>query len=161
MPAVDTVNGNSASDCLGTERLPSKPAPAVVLRTSALVLAILPVALLMVASRLEPNPQGLGTHQQLGLPPCSMRVVFGIRCPGCGMTTSWAHFTRGQWQRSWQVNSGGFLLACFSILVALMALRSGWNAQFPSLKTQKIVTIALVAIGVVTLIDWAIRLMTG
>jgi hypothetical protein len=77
------------------------------------------------------------------------------------MTTSWAHFTRGQWLRSWQVNPGGFLLACFSSLVAFMALRSGWNAQLPSLKTQRIVTVALVAIGVVTLIDWAIRLMTG
>jgi hypothetical protein len=161
MPAVDTVNGNPASDRPGTERLPSKPPQASVFRTSALVIALLPVALLMVASRLEPNSQGLGTHQQLGLPPCSMRVVFGIRCPGCGMTTSWAHFTRGQWLRSWQVNSGGFLLACFSIFVAFMALRSGWNAQIPPLKTQRIVTVALVAIGVVTLIDWAIRLMTG
>jgi hypothetical protein len=161
IPTVDTVSGLPASERPDTERLPSKPSQVGVFRTSALAIAILPVALLMVASRLEPNSQGLGTHQQLGLPPCSMRVVFGIRCPGCGMTTSWAHFTRGQWLQSWQVNSGGFLLACFSILVACMALRSGWNAQLPSLKTQRIVTVVLVTIGVATLIDWTIRLMAG
>ena len=45
---------------------------------------------------LKPNPQGFGTHRSLGLPPCSIRVMFGIPCPSCGMTTSFSHFVRGQ-----------------------------------------------------------------
>jgi hypothetical protein len=127
-------------------------------RTGALMLALVPISLLVTASQLEPSSSGLGTHQQLGLPPCSMRVLFGIRCPGCGMTTSWAHFTQGQWARSFQVNAGGFLLACFSIVLGTLALRTGFSGQMPSLRSQQAVTFTAVGIAVVTLLDWIMRL---
>jgi hypothetical protein len=132
-----------------------------VFRLSALMTAVVPIVLFLVASRLEPSSRGLGTHQQLGLPPCSMRVLLGIRCPGCGMTTSWAHFTRGQWQRSWLVNSGGFLLAWFSIAVAGLALQSCFLGRLPSVSTQRTLIFVLVGIGMVTLIDWTARLAAG
>ena len=35
-------------------------------------------SLFVIATRLEPASQGLGTHHQLGLPPCSLRVLFNI-----------------------------------------------------------------------------------
>src|SRR5262245_11862434 len=69
------------------------------------------VALLVTASRLTPSPQGLGTHRQLGLPPCTVLDWFGIRCPSCGMTTSWAHVARGRVLAATQANAGGALLA--------------------------------------------------
>lgn len=128
-------------------------------RLTALLTAIIPIALLIVASRLQPSSNGLGTHQQLGLPPCSMRVMFGIRCPGCGMTTSWAHFTRGQWQQSWQVSRGGFLLAWFSLAAAGLALQASYRARLPSATTQKTIVAALIGIALVILIDWLWRLM--
>ena len=46
------------------------------------------------AVRLQPAREGLGTHQQLGLPPCTFRVLFDRPCPSCGMSTSWAHLVR-------------------------------------------------------------------
>ncbi len=128
-------------------------------RIAAFVIAVVPISLLGVANVLEPNSKGLGTHQQLGLPPCSMRVLFGLRCPGCGMTTSWSYFTRGQFVSSAQVNSGGFLLAIFSILVAFLALRTFWSARLPTLRAQRQVTVTLVVIGVVTMMDWVMRLI--
>ena len=64
-----------------------------------------------VALSLEPNPRGYGTHQGLGLPPCTFRFLLGIPCPSCGMTTSFSHFIRGQFVRSFQANAAGFLLA--------------------------------------------------
>jgi hypothetical protein len=128
------------------------------IRFAALVIAVVPIGLFGLASTLEPNSKGLGTHQQLGLPPCSMRVLYGFRCPGCGMTTSWAHFTRGQFQHSARVNSGGFLLAIFSLLVAFLSLRTFWSARIPSLRMQQYVTVTLVVIAIVTLMDWAMRL---
>jgi hypothetical protein len=127
----------------------------------AFSLAILPLTLLAVASRLQPNSAGLGTHQQLGLPPCSMRVMMGIRCPSCGMTTSWAHFMHGQWVSSFQVNAGGFLLAGFSLAFAWIAMRTGWSGQYPSLATQRACAVAIMVIAAVTLVDWTFRLLTS
>ncbi len=42
-------------------------------RLALLAVAVVPLAMLAVATQLEPSAAGLGTHQQLGLPPCSFR----------------------------------------------------------------------------------------
>lgn len=76
-----------------------------------LAVGLVLVSLLVTAARLAPNPRGMGTHQQLGLPPCSFVMLAGIRCPACGMTTSWAHLLRGQVLQSAHANAGGMLLA--------------------------------------------------
>src|SRR4051794_37193182 len=68
-------------------------------------------AVLGVARRLEPDPRGYGTHTQLGLYPCMFARVTGVLCPSCGMTTSFAWFMRGRWERSWRANPAGSLLA--------------------------------------------------
>src|SRR5436309_15713317 len=36
----------------------------------------------------EGQPRELETHCQLGLPPCSFKLMTGKPCPSCGMTTS-------------------------------------------------------------------------
>ena len=123
-----------------------------------LVVALVPLGLLVVATQLQPNPAGLGTHQQLGLPPCSFRVLLGIRCPGCGMTTSWAYFVRGQWGASMSVNAGGFLLAAAGLATSLIFTRSACSGRLPGVNTQKGMTLVLLGIAIVTLIDWASRL---
>ena len=43
---------------------------------------------------LEPSASGVGTHTQLGLPPCGLYAWTGLPCPGCGLTTSFAHLAR-------------------------------------------------------------------
>ena len=80
-----------------------------------------------LAVSLAPNPAGFGTHQQLGLPPCSFQTMFGIPCPSCGMTTSFSHFVRGQWLRAAAANLGGLLLAILllSITWIVPALSTG------------------------------------
>ena len=89
--------------------------------------------------------------------PDSMAGKAG-RCPSCGMTTSWAYFVRGQWLQSLRVNSGGFLLACFSLILAVLAIQTCWTARPPSVATQQWVTTISVSILAVTLLDWAFRL---
>ncbi len=44
---------------------------------------------------LTPSPDHVGTHQQLGFPPCSFRAVFGLPCPGCGGTTAVCYMLHG------------------------------------------------------------------
>ena len=127
-------------------------------RFVAAISALTPLTLLIVARFLSPSQQGLGTHQQLGLPPCSMRVMFGIRCPGCGMTTSWSHFTRGQWLQSLQSNIGGFLLAIVALIVVWLSARTLKSGELPSYRTQQWFTYLLIGVIVVSLLEWIGRL---
>ena len=130
------------------------------IRVAATLIALIPLTLLVIAGNLTPAQQGLGTHQQLGLPPCSLRYLAGIRCPACGMTTSWAYFTKGNWLSSLQVNAGGFLLACLSIATIGIATESVRFGRIPSQRVQKFYALACVAILVVTLLDWIGRLQS-
>ena len=128
-------------------------------RMLAAVIALLPITALAVARALEPSSSGLGTHHQLGLPPCSMRVLLGIRCPGCGMTTSWSHFTRGNWQQSLETNVGGFCFALLAIWIAYLATVTTVTARPPSPSQQKWVALIGAGIFLVSLIQWAHRLV--
>ncbi|MBL8059631.1 MAG: DUF2752 domain-containing protein [Chthonomonas sp.] len=58
---------------------------------------------------LAPNPQGHGTHQQLGLPPCPSVFLFGRLCPGCGLTTSFTAVIHGDLKAAWSANPFGVL----------------------------------------------------
>ncbi len=63
---------------------------------SAAALYMLLFAAAFCASRsIEPSPSGVGSHTQLGLPPCGFYAATGIPCLSCGMTTAFAHMARG------------------------------------------------------------------
>jgi hypothetical protein len=91
------------------------------------VLFALPTAVFVVAAMLEPDPRGHSTHTQLGLPPCGFLLVTGLPCPGCGLTTSFAHMIRGQIGGAFDANPFGVLLfsatAVFIALAAVGAIR--------------------------------------
>lgn len=78
----------------------------------------------LVAMRLAltPDPDGYGTHEQLGLLPCSAPRWFGIPCPGCGVTTSVTWFVQGAPLRSLVVQPLGFALALAGSLALPLAL---------------------------------------
>jgi hypothetical protein len=79
-------------------------------------------ALLVIASRLRPDGRGVGTHEQLGLAPCSSVALFGVPCPTCGFTTSFAYFVRGNWLMSLYNQPAGFLTAVLALAVAWAGL---------------------------------------
>lgn len=124
--------------------------------------ALASLTLLAVTIWLKPMPSGLGTHQQLGLPPCSARLLFDLRCPACGMTTSWAHFVRGQWMRSCSASVGGFSLAVMNVVISPWLLASAiagrWVYKCPRGEWVGGTTIAIL---IVMLLDWGYRLMSG
>jgi hypothetical protein len=89
-------------------------------RLFAGAIAIVCLTLLLLAVGLEPNPGGVGTHTQLQtnswMPPnwvqsCNFLDRTGIPCPGCGMTTSFAWFARGNVIASFYVQPMGVFLA--------------------------------------------------
>lgn len=129
----------------------------------ALVLGALGlVTVLGVARCLEPDPRGFGTHTQLGLSRCTFQWVTGYRCPACGMTTSFAWFARGQFNRSWQANPVGSLMAptCVVLIPWLLAGAAlGRPIGFRSLEQPLIgLVVATVALS---LLSWTIRLILG
>ncbi|MCU0718758.1 MAG: DUF2752 domain-containing protein [Pirellula sp.] len=79
------------------------------------LIAIVLVMLLACARWLEPSPSGFGTHRQFGLPPCTTYALFGVKCPSCGMTTSWALATRLRFQEALNANIAGTLLCLQAI----------------------------------------------
>lgn len=128
-------------------------------RVMLLVAGGILLALLITAAALRPDPRGYGTHQGLGLPPCTVQQLFGIRCPSCGMTTSWAHMMRGQVIQSFRANAGGALLCLASLAVVPWMVVSGvrgrwWGPPMPEVVLLVILSVVLVT----TLIDWCARL---
>jgi hypothetical protein len=120
------------------------------------------LGMLAVAAVLKPSPRRRGTHEQLGLPPCTFSVLFGRPCPTCGMTTAWAHLVRGQWYEAGRANLGGTLLGLLAMVAApwllASAARGNWFGVAPSGRGVAWITFAVL---VITLIDWAVRLLTG
>ncbi len=58
-------------------------------------LAAASASVLLIARLLTPNASGVGTHTQLGLPPCGFLTLLGVPCPACGLTTAFAHLAHG------------------------------------------------------------------
>lgn len=118
--------------------------------------------LLAVAFWLPPSPLGFGTHQQLGLPPCTLLDWYGIRCPSCGMTTAWSCLLRGQIVPALQANAGGAMLALTALVGGPWLLASGirgrWIGKLPS---DTWVIAATLLILVTTLTQWTLRLSLG
>ena len=126
-----------------------------------LVGAVLLACPLVVATQLRPEIAGLGTHQQLGLPPCTVRILWGIRCPACGMTTSWAHLVRGRWLESLQANAGGFALGLVDVALSIGLAGHAAAARLPSRQWAIVLAWALSASLALSLVDWGWRLANG
>ena len=57
----------------------------------------------VIAWAAVPSKAGVQIHG-FGLPPCPFRILTGIRCPFCGITTGCAWMARGQWREAWSGN---------------------------------------------------------
>jgi hypothetical protein len=117
---------------------------------------------LVIAACLQPDPRGFGTHEHLGLPPCTFSTWFGLRCPFCGMTTAWAHTLRGQLAAAVAANAGGPLLALAAMLAGPWMLASAIRGR-PVLgrPSDLLLATAGLAVTAVILIDWLRRILPG
>jgi len=62
------------------------------------------------------------THRQMGLPPCTFKVMSGLPCPSCGMTTSFALLLHGDLGSSLKANAVGTMLAVLGLLIVPWSL---------------------------------------
>ena len=129
----------------------------------ALVAAALALAaVLALAGWLRPDPRGYGTHEQLGLAPCSFFARTGRPCPSCGLTTAFAWSVRLRWDRAARANPAGVLLApaCALLVPWLLACAAaGRPVGTRSLDGPVIaIVVAAVAVG---LGAWTFRWILG
>ena len=68
-------------------------------------------ALLLLAAWMKPSEDGLGTHQQLNMPPCGWILLMDCPCPTCGMTTAVSYAAHGNLLRSFWTQPLGFAFA--------------------------------------------------
>ena len=112
-----------------------------------------------LARYLDPDPRGFGTHQRLGLPPCSLRLLCGIPCPSCGMTTSFAHFVRGQFLASFRANPAGLLLAAVCAVQVPWGLASVIRGRLLGMENpSETVFAVIVALIIAISVNWGVML---
>jgi hypothetical protein len=133
-------------------------------RVVAAGLALGAATVLGIAASLQPSPNGVGTHQALGLAPCSWVASFGMPCPSCGFTTAFSHAAHGSLWAAVRVQPMGALLALLTAatlvvgaFVALTGSRVGHELG------ARITPRAMLVLACIGLASWGykIALMRG
>ncbi len=91
---------------------------------------------------------------------CMARRLFGLRCPGCGLTRSMIHLTEGDWRASWRSHRlGGLFAALIALQIPyrLMALRRRDRLVIP---TRWLVLSGYLLIGAL-IGNWLFDLVVG
>ena len=89
-------------------------------RARGLLVAAVCGGVVVVCAWLHPAAGGAGTHEQLGMPPCSFLSRTGWPCPSCGMTTSMAAMAHGRVAAAWRAHPFG--VALFAAVMAAGAI---------------------------------------
>lgn len=105
-------------------------------RTGYLAVAFGSALILVIARLLHPSPGGLGTHEQLGLPPCPFLLLTGIPCPSCGLTTSFALAARFELLSAFATQPFGLIAFCLTLLalplsIFLLRRQIPWSQLVP------------------------------
>lgn len=121
---------------------PDKAFSVAVLGFSSVVLGI--------ARCLHPSASGMGTHEQLGLPPCKFLVLTGWPCPSCGLTTSFAYAAHLHFQQAFCANPFGLLLFVVAVVAIpasaiLLWRRRSWRQVFQRVDVATITSGTLAA----------------
>lgn len=126
MTSMDTTLGMTTDAVPRAAAPPSAlPANAMAGRTSRRIIGAIVAlgcgAILFIGAWMTPAEHGLGTHQQLNMPPCGWILLMDIPCPTCGMTTAVTNAAHGHLLKSFLTQPAGFLFA----LATTMALFIG------------------------------------
>src|SRR5690606_38667936 len=128
-------------------------------RWSCAATALLAATMLAVALWLTPEPRGIGTHEELGLPPCRFVTAWQIRYPSCGMTTAWSHAVRGQMDHALAANVGGSWLGWAAMLAVPGCLASACAGRWLLIPGRGAWLLAGSAVMlVISLAEWLVRL---
>ncbi len=125
------------------------PAGALGDRLIAVLVVGLAVTLVWLLVQVDPDPRGHGTHERLGMPPCSWPIVYGKPCPTCGVTTAATWLVHLHPLRALATQPFGALLAAAGLYVAVVALLSLCRRE------SMVARIALWPVGTITIVTIA------
>jgi hypothetical protein len=131
-------------------------------RVGYAIVAIGCVAILVVSRLLSPAAGGQGTHEQLGLPPCTFHLVTGHGCPGCGLTTAFTYMAHGEIASAFGANPLGPLgFAIVALLVPLAAYRAVRPVPVDEVVANPLFYWLLMGLLFAMFVAWGIRLWMG
>lgn len=118
--------------------------------------------LLFIAAGLAPNGRHLGTHRQLGLPPCGFVTMTGLPCPTCGMTTAFAYTVHGQFVEAIRSQPVGFLLATATAGLGIVAALAALTGRRPVVNWYRVNPTSLVWwVAGLAVASWAAKILLG
>ncbi len=92
-------------------------------RIVALAVLAAGAAAALLLAQVPPDPRGYGTHELLGLRPCSWPARVGAPCPTCGVTTAACLLVHLQPLAAFAAQPFGAALAAAGLLAAVDAGR--------------------------------------
>ncbi len=125
-------------------------------RAIAIAIAGAAVAVTVMLLRVEPDPRGHGTHEALGMSPCSWPRTHGMPCPTCGATTAACLLVHGRPFAAIATQPFGAAIAAFGLWlggIALYCLLRG--RSFLDVYVQLPRTKLLLGFTVLGLLAWA------
>jgi hypothetical protein len=129
-------------------------------RMSALGVGVVATMLLCIALLLKPSAEGIGTHQQLGLPACGWVAAADIPCPTCGMTTAWSHTVRGQLPSAFMAQPLGMLLAFTAFFTAIGGfITASTGYSFQALLYRFSPTKVIIVIATLIILSWVFKIL--
>jgi len=131
-------------------------------RTVLVLIALGLVAVFGLAFWINPYDENgqrrtMETHRQLGLPACTFKVVTGVPCPSCGMTTSFALLVRGDLLGSLYANAAGTLLALCGLLFIPWCLVCVWSRRLWIVRSiEWTFMVLVVGFTLLTVVRWVV-----
>ncbi len=99
------------------------------MRVVAVLVVLVCGGIFAVAATMSPSPSGYGTHEQLGMPPCSFLVKTGYPCPTCGLTTSLSAAASGHIIRAMEAHPFGPMLLAAAAILALAGAAQAFSGR--------------------------------
>lgn len=136
-------------------------------RLTSLAVAGGALSVLAVSAWLEPDPAGHGTHQQLGLSPCTFLTLTGLPCPMCGATTTFALMAHGRvldGVANHPVAALLFVVCLFTVGVAgaeALAPRGRWDTLVRVLESRQLRLSALFMVAIMAGWTYSIAMRAG
>jgi hypothetical protein len=94
--------------------------------------------------------------------PCGFKQVYGLPCPGCGMTTSAETFAQGRIFEAFYIQPAAAFLCCIMVIAAFLAfIMAVFGVNFTVLKkffAEVKIKYIIFALFVVVMCGWAVTL---
>ena len=112
----------------------SSPAAMIRRDREVLVISAVVIILTLIFRVREDREVYVGGLEDYPLPPlCMSYALFGVKCPGCGLTRSLIYLAHGDWAGSWRMHRLGILFGAVILVqipYRLWSLRHGGRPSF-------------------------------